>query len=66
MDQILKERDRLLQRTARLFGLSFTVISILCLAVPGSLDPVAYAVVLPLYALLATFQYFMGRSRSPG
>ncbi|TBN56256.1 histidine kinase [Glaciihabitans arcticus] len=66
MDQILKERDRLLQRTARLFGLSFTVISILCLAVPGSIDPVAYAVVLPLYGLLATFQYFMGRSRSPG
>jgi len=66
MDQILKERDRLLQRTARLFGLSFTVISILCLAVPGSIDAVAYAVVLPLYGLLATFQYFMGRSRSPG
>ena len=52
MDQILKERDRLLQRTARVYGLSFTVVSMLCLAVPGSLEPVAYAVVVPLFALL--------------
>ena len=66
MDQILKERDRLLHRTARLFGLSFTTISLLCLVVPGAIPPEAYLVVLPLYAMLAVSQYFMGRSRALG
>lgn len=66
MDQILKERDRLLQRTARVYGLSFTLVSILCLTVPGSLEPIGYAVVVPLYGVLAACQYFLGRSRSLG
>ena len=66
MDQILKERDRLLHRTARLFGLTFTFISILCLVVPGAIPPETYLVVLPLYAVLALCQYFMGRSRALG
>jgi len=66
MDQILKERDRLLHRTARLYGLSFTIVSLLCLVVPGAIPPESYLVVLPLYALLATAQYFLGRSRAVG
>jgi len=66
MDQILKERDRLLHRTARTFGLSFTTISLLCLVVPGAIPPESYLVVLPLYAILAVSQYFMGRSRALG
>jgi len=66
MDQILKERDRLLHRTARLYGLSFTIISLLCLVVPGAIPPETYLVVLPLYAILATCQYFLGRSRALG
>ncbi|MGV8884173.1 MAG: sensor histidine kinase [Microbacteriaceae bacterium] len=64
MDQILKERDRLLGRTARVYGLSFTLVSVFCITVPGALEPVTYAVVVPLYGLLATTQYFLGRSRS--
>jgi signal transduction histidine kinase len=66
MDQILKERDRLLHRIARLYGLSFTVISVLCLVVPGAIPAESYLVVLPLYAALAVCQYFMGRSRAIG
>ena len=66
MDQILKERDRLLQRTARVYGLSFTLVAVLCVAVPAALSPVAYAAVIPLFGLLATTQYFIGRSRSIG
>jgi len=66
MDQILKERDRLLHRTARLYGLSFTIVSLLCLVVPGAIPPESYLVVLPLYAVLATCQYFLGRSRAVG
>ena len=64
MDQMLKERDRLLQRTARLYGLSFTVVSALCVAVPGAVSGTTYAVIVPLYLLLVGGQYLFGRSRS--
>jgi signal transduction histidine kinase len=64
VDQIVKERDRLLQRTARAFGLSFTGVSILCLSIPGSVEIVTYSLVFPLYLLLGIAQYRMGVSRS--
>lgn len=66
MDQILKERDRLLHRTASIYGLSFTAVSALCLLMPGTFADQVYFVVFPLYLALATLQYFMGRSRSIG
>jgi signal transduction histidine kinase len=65
MDQILKERDRLLQRTARVFGLSFTVVSILCLCIPGATSSTVLLAALPLYAVLAFAQYRIGFSREP-
>lgn len=64
MDQMLKERDRLLQRSARVYGLSFTGISALCIAVPGAVPTVTYAVVIPLYVLIVASQFLLGRSRS--
>jgi len=64
MDLIAKERDRLLQRTARVFGLSFTVVSLVCLLIPGAADPVAVLICLPLYLLLGFCQYRIGASRS--
>lgn len=66
MDLIDRERDRLLQRTARVFGLSCTVVSLLCLTLPGSVDFTTYAISLPLYVLLGFLQFMMGRSRSLG
>ncbi|MGL4339655.1 MAG: sensor histidine kinase [Rhodoglobus sp.] len=66
MDLIAKERDRLLQRTARVFGLSFTVISLLCLSLPGAVDLPTYAFCIPLYLLLGFFQFRLGSSRSLG
>src|SRR5690606_27487237 len=56
VEQILKERDRLLQRTARTFGLSFTVVSLLCLALPGSVSTSTLLAALPLYVLLGFAQ----------
>ena len=53
MDLIAKERDRLLQRTARIYGLSFTIVSLICLSIPGSVNAVAYFIALPLYAIVA-------------
>jgi signal transduction histidine kinase len=64
VDPILKERDRLLQRTARIYGLSFTVVASLCLVVPGAVTPATYLPVVPLIVLLAAAQYVIGFSRS--
>lgn len=64
MDLIAKERDRLLQRTARIYGLSFTVVSLICLAIPGAVDSVAFFLCLPLYAIIGFCQFRLGRSRS--
>jgi signal transduction histidine kinase len=64
MDLIAKERDRLLQRTARVYGLSFTIVSIICLSIPGAVDPLAYFMALPLYAVIMFCQYRLGSSRS--
>ena len=64
MDLIAKERDRLLQRTARVYGLSFTVVSLVCLAIPGAVDTASFFVCLPLYLIIAFCQYRIGSSRS--
>ena len=66
MDLISKEQNRLLQRTARAYGLSFTVISVIMLSIPGAIDPTAYFLCLPLFILLGASQFLMGRSKSLG
>jgi len=66
MDLISKERNRLLHRAARAYGLSFTVISVAMLSIPESIDPTAYFLCLPLFIVLGTSQFLMGRSLSLG
>ena len=66
MDLIAKERDRLLQRTARVYGLSFTVVSLICLVIPGGVTGLAVVLCLPLYAIVGFSQYRLGISRSLG
>ncbi len=66
MDLIAKERDRVLQRTARVYGLSFTLVSALCYLLPGAVDG-AFALWAGagLYLLLAASQFMLGISRNP-
>jgi signal transduction histidine kinase len=66
MDLIAKERDRLLQRTARVYGLSFTAVSAVCLTIPGGVDVLTWVLCLPLYAVLSLALYRIGKSRSLG
>ena len=66
MDLIAKERDRLLQRTARVASLSFLTVSVLCLSIPGAVDTLTLLLCLPLYAALLVLQFQMGNSRSVG
>ena len=65
MDLITKERDRLLQRTARVYGLSFTIVALLCFVLPGAVSTAALFISLPLFVVLGVAQFRMGISRSP-
>jgi signal transduction histidine kinase len=64
MDLIAKERDRLLQRTARIYGLSFTVVSLVCLSIPGAVDRLSYFACIPLYIAIGICQWRVASSRS--
>lgn len=63
MDLISKERDRLLRRSARVYGLCFTVVSALCFTIPGALPTPVLLIGIPLYILLAGAQVGAGWSR---
>jgi len=65
MDLITKERDRLLQRTARVYGLSFTLVALLCIVLPGAVGGTALVISLPLFLVLGVAQFRIGISRSP-
>lgn len=64
MDLIGKERERLLQRAARVYGLSFTAVALICAVLPGAVDWFALLLALPLFAALTFAQVRMGISRS--
>ncbi|MBN9141630.1 MAG: histidine kinase [Micrococcales bacterium] len=66
MDLIAKERDRVLQRAARVYGLGFTLVAGLCFLLPGAApDAVSLAVGIVLLLLLAGAQFMLGISRNP-
>ncbi|EPR75926.1 Two-component system, sensor protein [Leifsonia rubra CMS 76R] len=66
MDLTAKERDRLLQRTARVASLSFLCVSILCLMLPGAVPVMTLMLCLPLYLFIGVMQFQLGNSRSLG
>jgi len=66
MDLLAKERDRVLQRAARAYGLGFTLASVLCFVLPGAVTgPAELGVGIALYVLLAGAQFMLGMSRNP-
>ena len=64
MELIAKERDRLLQRSARVIGLGATLVALFCLSLPGVLPGSTYVSVLPLFGVLAFCLYRLGISKS--
>jgi signal transduction histidine kinase len=63
MDLIGKERDRLLQRAARVWGLSFTFVSLVCFVLPGAVDRETLLGCLPFFLALGVLQALMGWRR---
>lgn len=64
MDMITRERDRLLQRSARVYGVSFAVVALLCAALPGAVDGRALLISLPLFGFVILGFVRIGASRS--
>ena len=64
MEQFAKERERLLQVSARMIGLSALVVSLVCIAIPGVLDTTSLLVVIPLYVVLGALLVRIGFSSS--
>lgn len=64
MDPLARERDRLLQRSARMIGLSSTLVSLVCFLIPGVVETEIYFAILPLFAVLLAVQVAIAGSRS--
>jgi signal transduction histidine kinase len=62
MQRIVKERDRLLRRAARLTGLAGSAAVLLTMLVPGGLSLTCLARCLPFLLLMVGSQYLLGRS----
>ena len=62
MELIAKERDRLLQRTARFLGLAGTIVALLSLSVPGVVPLATYLSMLPILAFLVFSHIMVARS----
>ena len=66
MDLLAKERDRVLQRVARVYGLGFTLVAALVFALPGAVDGLTrYSLGLGLFGVLAVLLFIVGISRNP-
>ncbi|CAN5257719.1 hypothetical protein BH09ACT3_BH09ACT3_08240 [soil metagenome] len=62
MEPIARERDRLLQRSARIVGLGSLAVALACFSVPGVVHWTSYLTVLPLFAVLIVAQVMLGHS----
>jgi signal transduction histidine kinase len=62
MELIAKERDRLLQRTARFLGIAGAIITLVSLSVPGVVPVSTYLATLPLILVLAFSHVMVARS----
>ncbi|MDB5280862.1 MAG: histidine kinase [Ferruginibacter sp.] len=62
MELIAKERDRLLQRTARFLGLAGTLVALVSLSIPGVVPLSTYLWMLPCLAILVFSHIMVGRS----
>jgi signal transduction histidine kinase len=62
MELIAKERDRLLQRTARFLGLAGTIVALVSLSIPGVVPLATYFEMLPILAFLVFSHIMVARS----
>jgi signal transduction histidine kinase len=64
VDSLAKERDMLLQKSARLIGISFGSVSLAIFLIPGVVDPSRLGLIVPLLMAMLVSLYFVGNNRS--
>ncbi|MCU1546091.1 MAG: histidine kinase [Homoserinimonas sp.] len=64
VEPLAKERDRLLQRSARTIGLGFSALSLIIFLIPGVVEPALHIGLLPLFACLTASFILLAKSRS--
>jgi signal transduction histidine kinase len=64
VETLAKERDRLLQRSARMIGTSFSVVSLAIFLMPGAVEPERLLVIVPLFLALLACLYFVAATRA--
>jgi len=64
VDTLAKERDRLLQRSSRMVGFCFTIVSLATFLIPGVVEAQRLAVIIPLFLILLACLYFVAANRS--
>ncbi|MBF4620181.1 sensor histidine kinase [Clavibacter sp. VKM Ac-2542] len=64
MDRMKRERERLLQRTARVYGLIYTAVATVCILLAGEIPAPAAAGSVALLALVAVAQWRVGTDGS--
>jgi signal transduction histidine kinase len=64
VDNLGKERDKLLQRSSRMIGMSFSVVALTIFVLPGTVDPAKLLAIVPLFLGLLACLYFIAASRS--
>lgn len=64
VDALARERDRLLQRSARMLGAGSTLVAFACFMVPGVLETDLVIAVIPLFIVLFVIHLLVGTSKS--
>ncbi|HEV7956822.1 MAG: histidine kinase [Microbacteriaceae bacterium] len=64
MEQFARERDRLLQASARNVGIAALLVSAVCLGMPGAVDLDTLLLVVPLYVIVGACLLRVGSGRS--
>ncbi|MHA6695690.1 sensor histidine kinase [Homoserinimonas sp. A520] len=64
METLAKERDRLLQRSSRMVGMSFSIVSLAIFLVPGVVEPGRLVAIVPLFIALLASLYFVAATRA--
>lgn len=64
VETLSQERDRLLQRSVRVSGISFAIVSLVIFLVPGVVTPARLVLIVPLFIGLVISLYFVASNRS--
>lgn len=64
VEALAQERDRLLQRCSRMFGLSFSGVALAIFLVPGVVEPERLLAIVPLFLVVLACHYFVAATRA--